>query len=206
MEELESFLSHINSQHDLIKFEATYSVETRTIPFLDMEVSISETGLIVTDLYKKDTAKVQYLLPSSCHPGHITKNIPYSLGYRLLRLCSERESFLKRLNELKDDLISRDYKSKLIDSAFEKVMKITRQEALKKVQRDKAMRIPLVVTYHPALPAISAIAKDHWKVMTSQVIIMFRSLAKLRNYIFCMGISSGFLHEHALFHSHKCGR
>ena len=44
-----------------------------------------------------------------------------------------------------------------------------------------------------------------WKVMTSRVIITFRSLAKLRNYIFCMGISSGFLHEHALFHSHKCG-
>ena len=65
-----------------------------------MKVSIDEEGFIQTDLYTKETAKVLYLLPSSSHPGHITKNIPYSLGYRLLRICSVPIQFLKRLEEL----------------------------------------------------------------------------------------------------------
>ena len=73
VEDLEAFLEFINDQHPYIKFTATYDTTTKTIPFLDMSVSINVDGLLETDLFKKETAKVQYLLRSSCHPGHITK-------------------------------------------------------------------------------------------------------------------------------------
>ena len=39
----------------LVYSYAEYDVETKTIPFLDLSVSIKD-GKIVTDLYKKDTA------------------------------------------------------------------------------------------------------------------------------------------------------
>ena len=89
-DELKDFIRHLNSSHRLIKFTANYNVKTKSTPFLDMEISIDNKGYLQTDLYKKDCARVQYLLPESCHPGHISRNIPYSLSYRLLRICSNR--------------------------------------------------------------------------------------------------------------------
>ena len=83
-----------------------------------------------TDLHTKDTARVQHLVPSSSHPAHITRNIPYSLGYRLLRICSNPNDLSKRLEQLKKDLISRKYHSKVIDEAFQKLIRISRKKAL----------------------------------------------------------------------------
>ena len=93
VQELNEFIQFMNQQHPNIKFVATFDVETRSVPFLDMNISINENGYLETDLYTKETAKIQYLLPSSCHPGHVSKNIPYSLTYRLLRICSNHETF-----------------------------------------------------------------------------------------------------------------
>ena len=42
-----------------------------TIQFLDTSCKIIE-GKIITDLYRKETDRNQYLLPSSCHPAHVT--------------------------------------------------------------------------------------------------------------------------------------
>ena len=165
VEELESFINDLNQYHDHIKFTAEYDSKTKTIPFLDMQVTIDENGYIQTDLFKKETARCQYLLPSSCHPGHITNNIPFSLSYRLLRICSNPADFAKRLEELRQDLLSRNYHPKIIDDAFEKIKKITRIDALEKVQKNKERKTPLITTYHPAMPPISTIMKKHWKVM-----------------------------------------
>ena len=82
--ELVTFIEHLNKAHPSIKFTSTYNTETKTIPFLDMQITIDEEGIIQTDLYTKDTARAQYLLRQSCHPGHITQNIPYSMALRLL--------------------------------------------------------------------------------------------------------------------------
>ena len=105
-EELETFLENINSLHPTIKFTAEFTSpfkyalvgphdcfchQTKFIPFLDTKVSI-DGGKLITDLYKKPTDRCQYLLTSSCHPSHITQNIPFNLAYRLLRICSRRET------------------------------------------------------------------------------------------------------------------
>merc|ERR1712001_561247 len=102
---------------------------------------------------------------SSCHPGHITNNIPFSLSCRLLRICSNPPDFAKRLEELRQDLLSRNYHPKIIDDAFEKIKKIKRIDALEKVPKNKERKTPLITTYHPAMPPISTIMKKHWKVM-----------------------------------------
>ena len=53
----------MNSTHILIKFTATYDQEKKTVPFLDMQVSIDKDGFIQTDLFKKDRTRCQqYLL------------------------------------------------------------------------------------------------------------------------------------------------
>ena len=134
VEELKEFINHMNSQSDFIKFTSEYNQETRKVPFLDMMVS-NESDKFSTDLYKKETFKPQYLHPSSCHIGHQSKNIPYSLAYRLRRICSNDTNFELRLSELKTDLLSRGYYSKIIDTALNKARLIPRSEALKNAKR-----------------------------------------------------------------------
>ena len=88
-EELKLFLSHLNESHPTIKFTATYDFATRAVPFLDTVVSIGADGYIKTNLYIKPGTKCTYLAPTSSHPNFIAKNIPFSLAYRLLRICSD---------------------------------------------------------------------------------------------------------------------
>ena len=143
--ELLKFLTYINTYHRTIKFTAEYrtlthqvktnwskvdkklivkrypllNLKPRSVDFLDTTISINSQGKFVTDLFVKSTDRVTYLLPQSCHPGHISANIPYSLAYRLKRIVSCPDTFLIRLDELKKNLLTRNYSVKVVDEAFE---------------------------------------------------------------------------------------
>ena len=135
------------------------------IQFLDTSCKIVE-GKIITDLYRKETDRNQYLLPSSCHPAHVTENIPYSLAMRIVRICAIEEDREKRFKELKDLLLARDYKPKVIDSPIQKARNIPRPEALKRVNREKTTNRPVfVINFDPRLPSIPGIVKKHWRTM-----------------------------------------
>ena len=103
---------------------------SESLTFLDSSCSI-QNGKIIVDLYRKPTDRNQYLLTSSCHPAHVTNNIPFSLALRIVRICSLAETRDLRLSELKELLISRDYKRRIIDAAIGKVRLIPRMKALK---------------------------------------------------------------------------
>jgi hypothetical protein len=90
-EQLQLFMTKINMLHQSIKFTCDYNIKEQSTTYLDMTISISN-NVINTDLYRKPTDKVQYLLPSSCHPNHIFQNVPYSLALRILRICSTKET------------------------------------------------------------------------------------------------------------------
>ena len=133
VESLEKFLSQINGLHPTLKFTFNFTCPftctfspnpphdcfchtSRSLPFLDTLVSIKD-GQLETDLYRKPTDRCQYLLPSSCHPSHVTKNIPYSLALRLVRICSQPSYLQKRLAELKSLLQSHEYPNIVIENA-----------------------------------------------------------------------------------------
>ena len=126
------------------------------------------------DILKQIFTKKNHLLsntsnhPSSIHPSHITSNIPYALGLRTLRICSERATFLKRIEEMRQDLLSCDYHPKILESAFKRILKVERSEALQKVEKtsEKDINSPFVITYHPKLPSITNITRKHWNVMS----------------------------------------
>ena len=163
--QLVKFIKEINLLHPTIKFTASYDFTSRSTHYLDTTVWISE-GKIHTDLYRKKTDKVQYLLPSSCHPSHVTKNIPYSLGLRIVRICSDLENRINRLQELREMLISRYYRPKSVDNAILKVKLMDREMALQKVEKKKNDRITFALRYYPQLPPISQILHRHWRAMT----------------------------------------
>ena len=163
--ELEEFLNYINTLHPTIKFTASYNFVEAKADFLDTTISI-KNGKISTDLYRKPTHSPQYLLPSSTHPPHCVKNIPFSLAYRLRRICSEDETFERRLLELQDLLKERCYKNSIIEDAFKRARQIPRQEAIKRVTYNRtSKKVTFVIPFDPRLPKISIIVKKHFELM-----------------------------------------
>ena len=103
-EEFLTFMQTINSLHPTKKFTCEYNIKERSTTFLDTKITIINNR-IETDLYRKPTDRVQYLLPSSSHPSHIFTNVPFSLALRLVRIVSQRERLIDRLQELKEMLL-----------------------------------------------------------------------------------------------------
>ena len=81
LDNLKIFIDYLNNIHSTIKFTSSHC--STNIPFLDVNVSLTDDGNISTDLYTKPTDKHQHLLYSSCHPLHTKKAIPFSLALRL---------------------------------------------------------------------------------------------------------------------------
>ena len=77
------------------------------------------------------------------------------------------ETLKTRLAELKKFLISRSYRARSVEDAIQKIMKIPRETALKKVDRKENERPVFIITYNPALPSVAKIVNKHWKVMTA---------------------------------------
>ena len=174
-EDLSKFHEHLNSVHPTMKFdEYEHNEENNSCNFLDIKISITD-GVISTDLYRKETDKPSALLPSSAHPGHIAKNIVYSMGFRLLRICSSQERFEYRLKELKNNfLMPRNYKPSLINLEFDRVRGLPgddfnerRRGALEKVEKEQKNndRIIAPLDFNPHLPKASEIFRKHHKAM-----------------------------------------
>ena len=170
--ELKEFVKHLNNFHPTIKFKckngSNYNFETRSVDFLDTTMWIDQNGFIQTTLYTKPSRVVQYLLPSSSHPSHITKNIPYSLAYRLRRIESVEANFLENLHLLRSELISRKYRPAIIDAAIERVKSISRDSTLEKVKRPPNQRIVLSIPFDKRLPNISGVLKHRWQCLVDK--------------------------------------
>ena len=150
IQNLHMFLEELNKLHPTIRFTMSHTTPTspqsdnppacdcfptESLAFLDTSCSI-KNGKIIVDLYRKPTDRNQYLLTSSCHPAHVTNNIPFSLALRIVRICSLAETRDLRLSELKELVLSKDYKRRIIDAAIEKARLIPRMKALKTVTKD----------------------------------------------------------------------
>ena len=149
LKNLHLFPSELNNIHPTIKFTMTHTTPSRTLnPECGCETSESlafwdtlctiENGKIVTDLYRKKTDRNQYLLTSSCHPAHTTKNIPFSLALRIVWICSKPENREIRFSELEELLLSREYKSGLIENAInQKSQTNTKNRSTEKSNKSK---------------------------------------------------------------------
>ena len=80
------------------------------------------------------------------------KGIPCSQALRIRRICSEDRFFDRRVGELKGWLVNRGYREGETDQQIERVRSCDRVGLLNRQNRDQSDgRIPLVLTYHPAL-------------------------------------------------------
>ena len=115
------------------QYPSDHKIHTRSIvnqmSFLDATTTITE-GIMTTDLYSKPTHKQQFLLPSSCHPQHCFKSIPFSQAIRVKRIWSIAETTKQTLRDLRHHLKRRGYNDKVIESGFSKASEINRNDLL----------------------------------------------------------------------------
>ena len=174
---LHKLVDQMNCVHPNIKFTMSHTSEkgsepecdckqVDSIPFLDTLCTI-KNGKVVTDLYRKPSDRNQYLLTSSCHPSHVTENIPFSQCLRIVRICTEEEAKEKRFLELKALLVNRKYPENIINAAISKARLIPRLEALKsqKPPQPTNRRPIFVVQYDPRLPDVTDITHKQYNVM-----------------------------------------
>ena len=120
---------------------------------------------MTTDLFVKPTSVNQYLSPESCHPSHIWRNIPYSLAFRLRRICSEDQDFEDQLLKLRDLLIERGYRIKVIENAFDRVRRLLREHTLEKVMKPPSDKTTFVITFDPRLTSIPGVIHKHARTL-----------------------------------------
>ena len=168
--ELLIFINFVNTIHPDIKFTSEYNFQTRSVVFMDLVIQVDEHGYIQTDIHTKPNSKNTYLLPQSNHPSHICSNIPYSLAYRVKRNCSKAELVEQRLDELKEKLVLRSYRPKMIDNAFEKIRSLDRTTALAKVVRvnENEGRVRAMFRFDMRLPNLSGIFRKNWQLMVAE--------------------------------------
>ena len=158
------------NNHETIKYDTPqYNERTKSCHFLDLHVVVNN-NLIETDIYRKPTDHPSALLPSSSHPKHTTKNIIYTMAFRLLRICSNPETLNLRLKELKSTfLILRGYKSIEIDIVSSKILTLDRKNVLQNIMRyqkdtdNDVFTVPL--THDPRLPNQGRIIRTHYNAM-----------------------------------------
>ena len=107
----------------------------------------------------------EYLSPLSCHPSNICRNIPYSLGFRIRRICSEKEDFEAQLDKLMELLLARGYKKRMVENAFERVRNLSREYTLEKVVKQATDKINFVITYDPRLTSIPGVLHKHARTL-----------------------------------------
>ena len=157
VERLKEFHNLANSIHPNIQVDLRFGTEK--IEFLDVNVSIVDNH-IITDLFSKPSDKHLYLHKDSCHPESTKRAIPYGLGVRIKRICSDTTKYSERRKELCEQLRCRGYNENQVDAQLKRIDTKNRDSLLNYRKKQKNTdRVPIVLTYHSALPNVHNILK-----------------------------------------------
>ncbi len=195
MQQVEEFVTYMNSSHPTIKFTAEMSTEQVT--FLDTRVKVDpETNEIYTELYTKDTDTQNYLLYNSSHPKHCKTGGPYGEFLRIRRNCHKLTDYDKHSENRVQDYLRRGYPLELLKEAQQKARNLNRDDLFKPKQkkptREKDSRVPLIVTWNPSNPNFHEILNKHWhllqlcsnkEIFKEPPLIVFRKAKNLSDHL-----------------------
>ena len=130
-------------------------------------------GKLQTKPYSKPCDDHAFLVPSSCHPAHTLRNIPYSTALRIFKIASEPSEFVKAKADYTEYLKARGYSIPAIEEAFGKAESKDRKSLYQVRKPDenllqgntKTRVIPLVADFNPGLPNIGRILNTHKHIL-----------------------------------------
>ena len=162
--ELLEFRDYINSTHPTLKFTMEHS--KKQIDFLDLRISLDNTGHLNTTIFRKSTDRNSILHAQSHHPKRLVENIPYGQFLRLKRICSDPRDFNDKTREMDDRFKQRGYKTSTIQAAINKTKNIRRETLLEPVIKNTGdNKITFVSEYNTSSQAIKKIINKHWNIL-----------------------------------------
>ena len=165
MDNLQEFISHLNTCHPTIKF--TSEISETHVPFLDILISKNQNH-INTDLYCKPTDTHNYLLFTSCHPWTCKNAIPYSQFLKIRRICNDESTFIKRAQQMAAHFFRRGYDHDNIHTSIIKAWRTDRDSLLQPQttnSTDTDNPLLLITTYNPNLNPITSIVDNNWDLL-----------------------------------------
>ena len=110
---------------------------------------------LTTDIYYKPTDSFQYLPYTSSHPRHTKNNIPYNLARRICMIVENQDKRKRRLYDLKQILLRKQYLAEIIDYGVNKALTQTTEELRRmREQATENNLLCLVTTYNPNNPQV----------------------------------------------------
>ncbi len=164
---LNRFHEWLNSRLPGIQFTKEHS--SHGIPFLNSFVYLSSNYKLQTKAYSKSCDEHTYIVPSSCHPAHNLRNIPYSIGHTIYRISSEEHNYQHSKAEYIEHLRARGYSIDIIQEAFSKLESKERVSYLdpKSTEESTEKRVlPFVTDFNPGLPNIGAVLNKHKHILS----------------------------------------
>ena len=137
-------------------------------------------------MFVKPTDTHQFLYPTSSHPYHCKKRIPYSQALRLNTICSDNTNFDKCCNYLQKWLMERGYNENMILKQTLRAHELCRDDILEREkQKMSEQKLIFKITYYLAFQNVRAIMwklhilvtpnKNNKKVFPNVTLIVFRN-------------------------------
>ena len=118
--ELDKFIEYLNQSHPTIKF--THESSTTSVDFLDLTIykgqRHSSSSLLDIKPFFKPTNKFQYLEYNSAHPKGTFASLTKGELTRLLRACSDEETYKQVSIKLLEALRARGYPNHLLQKSL----------------------------------------------------------------------------------------
>ena len=122
-DELEDYMNKLNNFRPTIKF--TYTKSTSSVEFLDCLIykgpRFLQSGILDLKPFFKGTNTFQYLHFKSCHPVSIFRAVVKGETVRVLRACTDENTFRNIKNKLLHHFVARGYPGSLVKKAFSEV-------------------------------------------------------------------------------------
>ena len=153
----------LNSLDDSIQLTAETSC--KELPFLDVMIRKDNTHR-TTDIYYKPMDSFQYLPYTSSHPRHIKNNIPYNLARRICTIVEDQDIKKRRLHDLKQILLRKQYPAWIIGYGVSKALTQTMEELRRVRERATGKNLLcLVTTYNPNNPQILQLVRKTLSIL-----------------------------------------
>ncbi|KAK7114567.1 hypothetical protein V1264_000611 [Littorina saxatilis] len=163
-EDLLNFIKFVGEFNPAIKF--THEISESTLPFLDIQISITDSRSLETTVHYKATDSHSYLTFTSSHPRATRESIPYSQFLRLRRLCSTEEEFDQQAQRMVSFMKNRGYPDNIVTEAMSRAKHVPRRKALETTAKDQSQdRTILTLVYHPHNIIVKNILLDNFAIL-----------------------------------------
>ena len=141
-------------------------METETengLEFLDVRLKLKGCNKITVDFYSKPNNTFTYVHPKTCYPSRNINTIPEGINLRLRRIYDLDEKYEKRSKEYQNYLTARNYSPSLVFKQFQKVSKISQDNARKLFLGTDSVKS--VTSYNPILPNINSLINQYLPIL-----------------------------------------